>query len=145
MRMTSSELKSRDALPVFKWGVIIILLCVSLFVVGKVIGLFGTVTGSATGVISRTLEPDNIISTYEGFHDRWKAFEARKSQIASYQAVIDGSTGSEKTTALVEQQAMMQSCREIAAAYNANSDKINKSIFKGNAAPERLNQEDCNV
>lgn len=127
----------------FKWGAIAIALCVALFMLGRVLGLFGTVANTATGVISRTLDPDNVIATYEGFHDRWKAFGARKEQIRSYQVVIDSSTGASKTTALVEQQAMMQSCRDIAARYNADSAKINRNIFKGKSAPAELNSGEC--
>ena len=127
----------------FKYGSLAIALVIGLGVVGKVTGLIGAVIGAATGVISRTLEPDSIIATYEGFHDRWKAFESRRAQIASYAMIVDFATGSEKTTAMIEQQAMMQSCRDIAARYNADSAKTNRVIFKGKEAPETLNMELC--
>lgn len=122
-----------------KWGAIIIAFLVILTVIGRIFGLVGTVANTATGVVNRTLDPDNVLATYERFHDRWKAFEARKGQIASYQVVVD--TGD--TTALIEQQAMRQSCRELAASYNADSAKTNRSIFKGRSAPSTLNLEEC--
>lgn len=127
-----------------KLGLGVIFVCVVLFVAAQVLGLFGTISNTATGVVNRTLNPDNVIATYEGFHDRWKAFEARKEQIKSYQFVVDSSEGPAKIQAVVEQQAMMQSCRDIAAKYNSDSAKINRNIFKGRSAPAELNSQECN-
>lgn len=136
------ELKAAGVTPgrAIKWGLIVISVLIVLFIFARVLGLAGTVVGSATGVVNQTLNPSNVITTYERFHDRWKNFEARKAQIASYQVVVDAEDG---TTALIEQQAMRQSCRQLAADYNADAAKTNRVIFKGRDAPETLNAQEC--
>jgi hypothetical protein len=99
---------------------------------------------SASGVVNRTLDADNVIRTYELFHDRYNGFESRKRQIAETQAILNGETDQrEKQRLRIDLGAQRQSCRDIAAAYNSDATKTNRSIFKGREAPEQLNMADC--
>ncbi len=99
---------------------------------------------SATGVVERTLDPNNVIATYERFHDRWKGYEARLRQIAETERNINAETDPRERQRLrVDLGAQRQSCREIAAGYNADAAKTNRSIFQGREAPATLDMERC--
>jgi hypothetical protein len=127
-----------------KWVTVCFGFLVASWFVLSTIGVVGTVATTGQRVINKTLDADNVINTYERFHDRWKAFESRKAQIRSY-ASIDGETAEERSRLRMEVQAMRQSCRDLAAVYNADSAKTNRSIFRGTEAPATLNMEDCNA
>lgn len=99
-------------------------------------------------VIQRTLDTDNIITSYEWYYDTWKQFDARVGQINSHltamkAAKTDGGDNATIDRYRVEAEGMKQSCRDMAAKYNANSAKINKVIFKGRDAPATLNPGEC--
>ena len=99
---------------------------------------------SATGVAERTLDADNVIATYERFHDRWKGFEARKAQVRETAALWAKETDPQERGRLgIEMRAQRQSCRDIAAGYNSDGAKTNRDIFKGKAAPAELNAAEC--
>lgn len=99
---------------------------------------------SAAGIVNRTLDADNAIATYERFHDRWRGYEARIGQIRDTQRTIAGETDRVELQRLrIELNAQRQSCREIAAGYNADATKTNRSIFQGREAPATLNMEAC--
>lgn len=131
------EVNSLTPGKAFRWAVMGIFAVTALGVVGSAVS-FGP------ALLRKTVNPDAAISNYEAFHDRWKAYEARLGQIKSYATIIEGATGAQKTMAQVEREAMRSSCRDIAARYNADSTKSNRSIFKGQTAPETLNMEACN-
>lgn len=99
-------------------------------------------------VISKTLEPDNIITNYEWYHDVSRRYEARLGQIRSHSvAMSDGKTSGlsarDVSQYRVELEGMRQSCRDLAAQYNSNSAKINRNIFKGTSLPAELSLAKC--
>lgn len=107
---------------------------------------FSSVATAPSRVINKTLETNNIITNYEAFIDIKNNFDARMDQIKTYQTVVEATTdSSEKSRLIVELSAMKQSCRELAARYNANSSKMNRNIFKANNLPETLSIEECNA
>jgi hypothetical protein len=124
-----------------KWGVwsilalVLLLACVSLFYL----------MSAPSRVLNRTMQTDNIIQSYEWFHDTHNSFMARVAQIKSHQRAMKlaGDDADRQDRYRIEVEAMRQSCRDMAARYNANSTKINKSIFKGRTAPARLNLSEC--
>lgn len=98
----------------------------------------------ASGVVNQTLNASNAIGTYERFHDRWKGYDARLAQIETHKALVDRETDRAEITRLrIELAGMRQSCREVAAAYNADAAKTNRDIFRGREAPAELNMEAC--
>lgn len=99
---------------------------------------------STTGVVNRTLNPDNVIATYERFHDRAKGFEARLAQVRGTSRLWQEETDAAERGRLgIELRAQRQSCREIAAGYNAEASMTNRAVFQGRQAPERLDETRC--
>lgn len=127
-----------------KTGLLVTGAVISIIVVGSLVSIVTSPLRTVSGVIERTMNPDNVLSTYEAFHDRWKGYEARLGQIAETRADLANETNAgEKARLRVDLGAQRQSCREIAAAYNANAIKTNRSIFLGREAPASLNMEAC--
>jgi hypothetical protein len=108
------------------------------------VSLFTAPTRSVTGVVNRTLNPDNVIATYERFHDRATGFEARLAQVQGTSRLWREETDQAERSRLgIELRAQRQNCREIAAGYNADASKTNREIFRGRQAPERLDETRC--
>ncbi len=111
------------------------------------IGAYSTFTSVATApsrVVNKTLETDNIIFNYERFFDINANFTSRVAQIKQYKEFFDNETNSvEKINLRTELAAMQQSCRELATKYNADSEKMNRSLFKDKDLPYTLNISEC--
>ncbi len=88
-------------------------------------------------ILKKTFNPSSVIHNYEYFHDVNAMVIARELQIASWKKLDK----TERTT--IELEAMKQSCRELVTKYNANSVKVNKSLFKGTSLPNKLNINVC--
>lgn len=128
-----------------KWAIIIMVVITGLGLVGSILGVFSTVVTAPGRVITKTLETDNIIQSYEWFYDVDAAYKARYGQVIQYKSMLkDEADKDEKYRIRTELAAMQQTCRELATKYNANSEKMNKSIFKGWELPEVLSQSNCN-
>jgi hypothetical protein len=111
-------------------------------------GVFTSVVTAPGRVINKTLETDNIIHNYEWFHDTSRAFGARVNQIASHKramATVDAADHAELNRYRIEIEGMRQSCRDMAARYNANASKVNRSIFMGTSVPPVLIIETCDA
>lgn len=121
-----------------------ILALVALPIIGGIYSTFSSVVTAPSRVINKTLETDNIISSYEWYHDAYGRFEARVSQVDQFQGLLaDELTGAERNRLRIDLTAMQQVCRELAEQYNANSRKLNKGIFRGWSLPETLDQVRC--
>ena len=115
-----------------------------LSIVGGLFSTAGSVVSAPGRVIKETLKTDNIIESYEWFYDVNASFVARSGQVAQFKTLLnDEEDKQEKRNLRVEMAAMQQSCRELTTKYNANSEKMNKSIFKGWSLPDILNTEEC--
>lgn len=111
-------------------------------------GVFTSVVTAPARVINKTLETDNIIYNYEWFHDTSRAFGARVNQIASHKramATVSADDRAELNRYRIEIEGMRQSCRDMAAHYNANASKVNRSIFMGTSVPPVLIIEACDA
>jgi hypothetical protein len=90
-------------------------------------------------VAMRTLQTDNVLHNYELFFDLNAQFGVRQNQVREQQSVLDAETDPDERRRLrMELSAMEQSCRDIAAQYNANSAKQNRALFKARNLPETL-------
>jgi hypothetical protein len=117
----------------------------SVIVFGQMASTVGVVATAPSRVINKTLGTDNIISNYEWYHDSNAAFIARVAQIHTFkQMVSDEKDPVERSRLRIDLAAQQQTCRTLATNYNANSQKINKNIFKGTSLPETQNIEECN-
>ena len=138
------ELKNMTWFKFFKWLVII---CVVILFTTVIIGVFttaGKVAKAPGAVLEKTLDANNIIQSYEWFYDVNAAYEAKLGQIKQFQKFYLSETdAAEKSRLRIEMAAVQQTCRDLVEKYNANSQKLNKSIFKGWSLPDTLNQQTC--
>lgn len=118
-----------------------------LGIVAIVIVVGGVLVGVITaplGVVSKTVRPDNIINNYEWFHDAHGAYTARTRQVAERKTWLEAEKDeAERRRLRIELGAISQSCRDLAAQYNANAVKSNRALFMGKTLPLELNQELC--
>jgi len=128
----------------FKAVLVTALLIATIVGVGHLFGVFGSVATAPGRVINKTLETDNIILSYERFHDLNAGFNARLAQAKSHKTLLAQETDQgEKRRLRVELSAMQQSCREVAEKYNADSEKENHAVFKSKNLPIYLDPKDC--
>lgn len=116
----------------------------ALAVAGHLVSTAYTVVSAPGRVLNKTLETDNIIATYEWFHDANAQLRARMAQIKSHRLLlIDTPDQAERARLRIEIAAIQQSCRDLANRYNANATKTNKAIFRGQTAPEVIDLLIC--
>lgn len=131
-------MRPKDAFVWIGWGLL------ALFVIG--LGAWAIrIALAPAGVIGRTLQPDNIIQNYELFIDLEHKYSARLNQIEEFEDYLDGeSDPSEKARLRTDLVGMRQICRKLAAQYNANSEKVNRAVFKQRSTlPYTLEVEAC--
>ena len=132
-----------------RWTIVQVFLKIILpiMVVGFLASWVGGVFNDASQpmkVISKTLDADNIIHKYEWFHDVYTHQQARVNQITQFKGFLADETNStEKRRLRMEMAAQQQSCRTLVAKYNANSEKIHVSLFKGDTLPQELLPASC--
>jgi hypothetical protein len=128
----------------FKYVAIGVAALIAIPVGLNAIGVFNTVATAPGRVINKTLQTDNIIFNYERFFDVNANYTARVAQITEYKPVLAGETDpAEKSRLRTELSAMKQSCRELANGYNADAQKLNRSLFRDNKLPEQLDVTAC--
>lgn len=128
----------------FKYVAIGVVALIAIPVGLNAIGVFNTVATAPGRVINTTLQTDNIIFNYERFFDLNANFTSRSMQVAQYKEFLLTETDpAEKIRLRTEMAAMQQSCRELATKYNADSEKMNRSLFKDKDLPYTLNIAEC--
>jgi hypothetical protein len=131
---------------VVKWGALLLVCVFLLYLVLNVLGVVGSIATAPARVVEKTLGTDNIIASYEWFYDTNAQFEARLAQIKGHVGLLSSEKDAQERTRLnIELAAMRQSCRDMAAKYNGNSQKANKSLFKSRGLPEALALNACEV
>lgn len=129
---------------IFGAALLIGFVSLGLSLIGGVFSTASTVASAPGRVIQKTLETNNIIQSYEWYYDTNAAYDARLGQVRQFKNLFSTETDKEEKTRIrIEMAAMQQTCRSLAAKYNANSRKMNKSIFKGWDLPELLNINNC--
>lgn len=128
-----------------KYGFIGMAALMGITIISSFLGVFSSVATAPGRVIQETLKTDNIIQSYEWFYDVNAAYTARSRQIADFTSFLSDPENDvkEKRMLRVEVSAVKQSCRDLVTKYNANSEKMNKSIFKGWSLPGVLYVESC--
>ena len=119
------------------------------------IGLVGIALGvivqipqiGACGVARRTFDADNIIFNYEQFHDVAEQHKAQLAHIDTHRGLIETAMAEQDRDELrrlrMELAALESSCRTLASEYNADSQKINRTLFKSNNLPHKLDLIAC--
>ena len=102
------------------------------------------VPGAPGRIMSKTLDADNVLSSYEWYRDAWGNIKSKKSQIGQFKGLLKNEQNPGESTRLrIELAAIQQSCRDLTNRYNANANKINKRIFMGTTVPESVDTGDC--
>lgn len=106
--------------------------------------VWSSVMTAPARVIDKTLQTNNILTNYELFHDESQNFTARVAQIQEQRGFLDKEADpAERSRLRMEMAAQQQSCRELAADYNANSQKLNRNLFKDRGLPPVLDVGQC--
>lgn len=112
----------------------------------SVISMINTAATAPARVVNKTLETNNIIMNYELFHDEEQNFRARVMQVNQSKKFLDAELDAgEKARLRMELAAQQQSCRELVADYNSNSEKLNRKVFKDRGLPFQLDATKCEV
>lgn len=112
----------------------------------SIIGGASSVATAPGRVVSKTMQTDNIISTYEGFFAHKAAYDGRLGQIKSHTKLIEANADPAEASRLrIELAAMQQSCREMAIKYNADAAMMNKSLFRDGKLPSTLSELECDA
>lgn len=95
-------------------------------------------------VVSKTLDTDNIIQSYNRFFAINSEYTSRVAQIAAHTATVSETTDAAELGRLrMEVSAMRQSCRTLANDYNADAQKMNTSFFRDKDLPATLDAQKC--
>lgn len=112
----------------------------------SVINTATTVATAPGRVVTKTMQTDNIISTYEGFFAHKAAYDGRLGQIKTHTKLIEANADPAEASRLrIELAAMQQSCREMAIKYNADAAMMNKSLFRDGKLPSTLSELECDA
>jgi len=130
----------------FKYFFVILALFGSLGLIGTYVNSFFNVAKAPAEIINKTINADNILHNYEWFYDYNAQYNSRIGQIQSQQTLMmyGALPVAERQRMIIDIQGMKHSCRELATQYNANSKKLNRSLFKSNSLPYELSMEACN-
>lgn len=140
------EINNLSVKSFLKWAFVFISIVCVLAIVERSLGAFSSVATAPGRVVKKTLDTNNIIQSYEWFYDVNAAFNARVNQVKQFKSLFNNEPdSSEKNRLRIELTAIQQTCRELATKYNANSEKMNKSIFKGWSLPKKLLINNCEV
>jgi len=125
----------------------IIILSLATIITVNMCSTAATVATAPGRVLKKTLETDNIVNNYEWYYDAKASYDGRLSQVQQFKKMYSkqpaGGNASDHQRLLFELAAIQQSCRELAQGYNANSQKLNRKIFKGWSLPETLAAGAC--
>ena len=128
----------------FKWGSIAVGAILAVSVAGFAINVITQPMRTASGIMNKTFNSDNVLHKYEWFHDTNASYISRVNQIEESTKQFNAETNeAEKRTIRMELNAQKQSCRDLVTKYNANSIKTNVGIFQGREAPTTLDISTC--
>ncbi len=130
----------------------ILLAVFGIFVVLSIVGggwwLVTLPFRAASGVVGKTLEPDNIISNYEWFKQQYEDIGATDIKIVNAQANLDGfrqSAGDRASWSFEDKNyesqlrqqvlGLTNQRQDMVATYNARAKMLNRSIFMAGSPP----------
>ncbi len=101
---------------------------------------------SATNVVAKTVDANHVLQSYEWFYDVDAQVKSRTQQIEGHMHLVMTEADPEERRRLrLELAAMQQSCRDLTSKYNANSEKMNKGIFRNHGLPASIDMMACEV
>jgi hypothetical protein len=134
---------------------LIVIGVISLFVAMSVLGVMchiaNTAVDSATGVVDKTLDSNNVIYNYEFFKSMKQDIDATTRQIADAQHAVDSFDAQFKTRHDMDRDDKQESERlhsvllglqqerlNQVATYNARAQMANRNIFRTNDLPSHI-------
>lgn len=95
-------------------------------------------------LVSKATDTTRMLQNYEWFYEAANNFTTRTAQVRTIREILAQETDpGEKQRLRVDLGAVQQSCRELAAKYEAQSGKLHVGYLKSRDLPETLNQKDC--
>lgn len=95
-------------------------------------------------LLDKATDTTKMLANYEWFYETSNNFNTRTTQVAALKKILMEETDkSEKSRLRVDLSAVQQSCRELAAKYEAQSGKIHVGYLKSKSLPESLNAKEC--
>jgi len=131
-------------------GIGIAILIVAALIALSVGGYFYSVASrTATGIIERTADPDNVLYNYEYFKNEHRQILAYDNQIATAKTNVAEAEQQPRAERdfrdkeeIARQRTILQGLRNqrdnAVGEYNANARKANRSIFMGTDVPQQL-------
>lgn len=118
---------------------------VQVFRILPILLLAACFVSTAEQVAERVTDPDKIIHDYEWFHTASQRVESRAAQVAATRQMMEDPTvtAAERARLRIDLTGQQQSCRELVADYNANSQKVTVSAWKGWSLPSSLDASQC--
>ena len=127
-----------------KWLLWIIGVVVVFSILFSILGVVGKVASTPGRVLNKTLETENVITQYEFYYDTFTSYQSRSKQIAEFvDRIRDEEDKVEARFLRTELSGQRQSCRDMVAKYNSNSQKLTTKLFKGWDLPQRLDLNTC--
>lgn len=153
--MTNSWEKRFDEKPLrttFTFGSGFVIALIGISIIGGAVWLVTVPFRTASGVIERTADPDNVIANYEWFKRQVqdvKAIDGRVALTSLQVEAFEKSAGPRDKWTFEDKQEHarlnsivlgLESQRtSMVAEYNARSQMANRTLFKTNDLPETLN------
>lgn len=146
--------KQRKGVAIKVVGAILFLAIVGFIAKVLFLPLFvaDTVVDSAKGVVTKTLDSDNVIQNYEWFKQTYRdvlAAEAKITTLEDEKKMFMDSAGDRKDWSFEDKNeysrlgstisGLKNHRQDLVAQYNARSKMMNRSIFKGSDVPYELN------
>lgn len=95
-------------------------------------------------LVNKATDTTQMLANYEWFYEAANNFTARAAQVRSFKSLLTSETDhAEQSRLRVDLSAVQQSCRELAAKYEAQSGKIHVGYLKSKDLPEILNAKEC--
>lgn len=95
-------------------------------------------------LVSKATDTTKMLQNYEWFYEASNNFKARSAQVVTFKGLMLAETDkAERSRLRIDLAAMQQSCRELAAKYEAQSGKIHVGYLKSKSLPESLNAKEC--
>lgn len=146
------DFNERPGRTAFKFGSVLVLAAIGISLVGSGVWFLTLPMRTATGVIERTANPDNVIANYEWFKRQVQDVKAIDKRIVATNTAMDAfmqSAGARETWKFEDRQEYnrlnalsigLQGQRaDMVAEYNARTQMANRDIFRTGELPEQLN------
>jgi hypothetical protein len=137
----------------FGYAVTALVFLVALGIIAAWLGMFGSVATAPAGIVTRTVNPDNIIANYEWFRQQYRDIQSFGSRVELAKGARDGFMAdagpraswsaedkyryaqlNDNLTGLQAQRARM------IETYNARTSMLNRDIFRGKDVPAFIEQ-----